>query len=171
MYSKIKLLGHPIHPMLVAFPIAFYTATFVGYVLYAWLGDPMWFRIGFVANVAAVIGALVTAVPGFLDWLIGIPSHSRAKNTGLIHLLLNVTALVLFAVTAFMLWGQWNSATPEVGPAIVITLIGVLATVAAGYFGYTLIQNHHVGVELTPEQQRYEPADTTVTGGSAMRRA
>jgi uncharacterized membrane protein len=57
MYSKLKFLGHPIHPMLVAFPIALYVAAFLGFVVYAWLGDAFWFRLAFVANIAAVLMA------------------------------------------------------------------------------------------------------------------
>ena len=40
MYSKVKIAGHPIHPMLVAFPVAFYTATLVCYLVYNSNEDP-----------------------------------------------------------------------------------------------------------------------------------
>src|ERR1051325_6485834 len=99
MYSKIKLFGHPIHPMLVAYPIAMYTFTFVFLLVYVLQGDPFWFRVALVLNVVGVLMALLTAIPGFLDWLIGIPGGTRAKSTGLTHMILNVTALVLFAMT------------------------------------------------------------------------
>lgn len=170
MYSKIKFLGHPIHPMIVAFPIALYTAAFVGYLVYAWQGDPFWFRVAFVANVAGVVMALVAAVPGFLDWLVGIPQGHAAKRTGGLHMALNVTALVLFALAAWLLWDQWTVATPDLKWAIPLTLVGVLLTVAAGYLGYEMIQRHHVGVDLTPEQQRFEPVNPErVSGESAVR--
>jgi uncharacterized membrane protein len=34
MYSRLKIFGHPIHPMLVAYPIALYTSTLVAYLIY-----------------------------------------------------------------------------------------------------------------------------------------
>jgi uncharacterized membrane protein len=157
MYSKIKLLGHPIHPMLVAFPIAFYTAALRGFIAYAVWGDPFWFQLGLAANIAGVVTALLAAVPGFLDWLLGIPSKHRAKQTGLVHMVLNVSALVLFAINAWLLWDQWTVAVPDLRWAIWLSLLGVALTVGAGYYGYTLIQKHHVGVDLTPDQQQYEP--------------
>lgn len=161
MYSKLKLFGHPIHPMLVAYPIALYTATLVAYILYALLGDIFWFRFAFVTNVAGVLMALVAAIPGFLDWLVGIPNGIRAKSDGLKHLLLNVTALLIFAINLLFYLGQWNASNPNPLLAVLLSLVGVVLTVAAGFFGWTLIQNHHVGVELRPEQARYEPAGET----------
>jgi uncharacterized membrane protein len=172
MYSKLKLLGHPLHPMLVAFPIALYTAAFVAYAVYAWQGDPFWFQVAFTANVAGVVTALVTAVPGFVDWAFGIPNGHSAKKVGTLHMSLNLAALALFAVNALTLWEQWGAAAPDSKWALVLSGLGVLATVGAGYFGYELIQRHHVGVDLTPEQQRFEPATPeAVRGEREYRRA
>ncbi|MCA1555030.1 MAG: DUF2231 domain-containing protein [Chloroflexi bacterium] len=69
--------------------------------------------VALVTNVTGVIMALVTAIPGFLDWLLGIPAGTRAKSAGLTHMLLNVSALVVFAINAFMNLGQWNATAPD----------------------------------------------------------
>jgi len=39
----------------------------------------------------------------------------------------------------------------------VLSIIGVILTVAAGYHGWELIATHKVGVSLTPDQERIEP--------------
>jgi uncharacterized membrane protein len=168
MYSKIKIFGHPLHPMLVAFPIAFYTATLVAFVVYAVVGDPFWFRLAYTANAAGVLMAVVAAIPGFLDWLIGIPRNSQAKKHGLQHMLFNVTALILFALTLWLNSGQWNAARPETTLSIVLPAIGFLLTLMAGYLGWTLVQTHHTGVQFTPDEERClrkgpygAPADTS----------
>src|ERR1051325_10864773 len=49
MYSKIKIFGHPIHPILVAFPIAFYTGALAAFIAYNVNGDAFWFKVGYVA--------------------------------------------------------------------------------------------------------------------------
>jgi len=158
MYSKVKLLGHPLHPMLIAFPVAFYTATFIAYVVYALGGSLFAFQLGVVANIAGVVMAVVAAVPGFIDWFFGIPRATMAKTVGLRHLLLNVTALILFLITAIVNGAQWTSTVPDVTLGWILSLIGVGLTVAAGFFGWSLIQDHKVGVNLTPEQARLQAA-------------
>jgi len=155
MYSKVKILGHPIHPMLVAYPIALYTATLVAYIIYAAHNDPFFFRAAVAANIAGIFMAGLAALPGFIDWAVGIPSESPAKGHGLSHMLLNVTALVIFIINAIVHTGDWKHPSGT-GSGIILALLGVLCTVAAGYFGWTMIQNDHVGVALTPEQERLE---------------
>jgi uncharacterized membrane protein len=147
MYSKIKIAGHPLHVMLVAYPIAFYTATLVCFLVYGSNHDPFWFKVAYVANAAGVVMAAVAALPGFIDWAMGIPGETKAKKTGLIHLLFNVTALLLFAINLYLQTGKWNDTNPDSGPAVWLTLFGVLVTVIAGFYGWTLVQKHHVGVD------------------------
>lgn len=155
MYSKVKILGHPIHPMLIAYPIAFYTATLVAYIVYAANSDPFFFKAAVAANIAGVVMAAVAALPGFIDWAVGIPSGTAAKGHGLTHMLLNVTALVLFIINALIHTGNWDKPSGSAS-GIILALLGVLCTVGAGYFGWTMIQTDHVGVQLTPEQERME---------------
>ncbi len=157
MYSRVKIAGHPVHPMLVSFPIAFYTATFASYITYAVNGDPFWFRAAYAANFAGVIMALVAAIPGFIDWSMGIPAGTHAKKDGIKHMSLNVTALALFAITLWLNSGQWGAPAPVMRYAIVLPALGLISTVAAGYLGWTLVQKHHVGVQIAPcPEVRYE---------------
>ena len=155
MYSKVKILGHPIHPMLVAYPIALYTSTLVAYIIYAANKDPFFFKASVAANIAGIVMAALTALPGFIDWAVGIPGGTAAKSHGLTHMLLNVTALVLFIINALIHTGDWKNPSGEAS-GIILALLGVLCTVGAGYFGWTMIQTDHVGVELSPEQERLD---------------
>jgi uncharacterized membrane protein len=149
MYSRVKIAGHPVHPMLVAYPVAFYTATLVCYIVYSSNNNPFWFKVAIVANIAGVVMAAVAAIPGFIDWL-NIPADSRAKKTGLFHLLCNVLALVCFGITALTEYKKWNDINPTPGFAIPLTALGFVLTLAAGFLGWTLVQKHHVGVDVTP---------------------
>lgn len=153
MHAKATIAGHPIHPMLIAIPVAFYTATLVAFIVYASNGEMAAFRFGVVCNIIGAAGAILAAIPGFVDWAFGIPTGTRAKRDGLIHLGLNVMALVLFIVNAAYQGARWNAALPDAISAIVLSGIGVLLTAAAGSLGWILVQTHHVGVHLTPEQE------------------
>ena len=147
MYSKVKIAGHPIHPMLIAYPVAFYTATLVCYIVYSSNQNPFWFKVAVVDNIAVAAMAAVAALPGFIDWLF-IPKDSRAKKTGLFHMVCNVLALVCFAIVAFTECKKWDEANPTLGLAIPLTALGFGLTLAAGFLGWTLVQKHHVGVDI-----------------------
>lgn len=155
MYSKIKIFGHPIHPMLVAFPVALYTAAMACYIIYNNNADAFWFKAGLAANIAGVGMAVLAALPGFIDWL-NIPSDTKAKRTGIIHLVFNVVSLVLFAINAYMLYDQWTATTPELYYALPLTIAGFICTLVAGFMGWTLVQKHHVGVDPLPHEIRAE---------------
>lgn len=181
MYSKVKIAGHPIHPMLVAFPVTFYTTTLIGFVAYALTDNLFWWRVGLWSNVAGVVMAVVAAVPGVIDWAFGIPKNSMAKATGLKHMLLNLGALTLFLVNLIVHRNSWMDdrvmmgaaevttgseaavvmESVVVGPdprtALILSALGFLLTLFAGFLGWSRVQTHHVGIELSEEQKRLEP--------------
>src|SRR5438067_9987124 len=69
MESKAKLLGHPIHPMLIVFPLGL-LATAVAFDIVALsTSDGSWFRISFWMIAAGIIGGLLSAVFGLVDWI------------------------------------------------------------------------------------------------------
>ena len=153
MYSKVKIAGHPIHPMLIAYPVAFYTAALVCYIVYNSNQDPFWFKVAVVANIAGVVMAVAAALPGFIDWLF-IPTDSRAKKTGLFHMVCNVLALLCYAVVGFTECKKWSDANPTLGIAIPLTALGFVLTLTAGFLGWTLVQKHHIGVDIEHPAQR-----------------
>jgi uncharacterized membrane protein len=160
MYSKVKLLGHPVHPMLVSYPIAFYTATAVSWILFVTTsGGYIWVDVAIAANVAGVIMAVVAAVPGFIDWSTGIPAGTAAKRHGTIHMSLNVLALVLMLVNAALHLDRWTMTIhPHSLSGFILALAAVACTIVAGYFGWIMVQNDHVGVAFSAQDQpRLDP--------------
>ncbi len=179
MYSRVKVSGHPIHPMLVAFPVTFYTTTLIGFAAYAITQSLFWWQVGLWSNLAGVATAVLAAVPGTIDWATGIPRGSAARALGLKHMLLNLSALFLFSLNLALQRNTWSvvgnvanlqgrvlsdmalltadaSASPGMAVALVLSATGFLVTLLAGFLGFSLVQVHHVGVELTDEQRRLE---------------
>ncbi len=153
MYSKARIAGHPIHPMLIAFPVALYVVTVVTLIVHAGTDDPFWYRAALWSNVAGVVMAGVAAVPGLID-LLSLPRHTRARSTGLRHAAFNVLALVLFVISAVLLYRGWSGAPSlaalDVTAPLVLSILGVCSTLVAGWLGWTLVQTHHVGVKPGP---------------------
>lgn len=156
MYSKIKIFGHPVHPMLVSFPITFYTAAFVCFVIYQTNGNPFWHNVALLSNIAGVVTALLAAVPGLLEWWLGIPKDTAAKKRGALHGALNVVALLFFAANWFALRGTLDNPPADNFWPVVLTAIGLGVTMVAGWHGYALIGTHKVGVDLSPQQEMLE---------------
>jgi uncharacterized membrane protein/nitrite reductase/ring-hydroxylating ferredoxin subunit len=144
MKSKAVLLGHPLHPMLIPFPFAFLT----GAVLFdaiGWLRDaPSWWTTGSYLSAAGVATGLLAAIPGLIDFLYTVPPNSSAKARATKHLLLNVTAIALFAAA----W--WIRGTADARPGIAVLgleLIGVALLGTGGYLGGTLVTRNLIGVD------------------------
>jgi uncharacterized membrane protein len=149
-YSQATVAGHPLHPMLVGFPVAFYTATFVAFVIFAVNAEPFWYRLAFIANVAGVVMAVVAAIPGFIDWSLGIPSRTAAKRTGALHMGFNILALLMFGVNLAVSAGGWRELAPNVVAPLVFSGLGLVLTLCAGWLGWQMVQTHHVGVLPKP---------------------
>ncbi len=158
MYSQANIKGHAIHPMLVGFPIAFYTATFLAFIVYAAVGNVFWFQFGTVTAWAGVGFAILAAVPGLVDWSMGIPKDTKAKARGTRHMVLNLVAFAAFLITAIVATGRFGLIDPGAAWPIILSAIGLGFTIPAGFIGWELVQKDHVGVELTPEQVRLEAA-------------
>jgi uncharacterized membrane protein len=171
MYSKAKISGHPIHPALIAFPVAFYVATAVVLITFAATHDAFWFHVSAYTSLAAVIMAAIAAVPGVID-LFSIPSGTRARQTAYTHALLNIVTLLLFVIVTMLVWRQWR-AWPTTGldarVPIVLSVIGVASLVGAGAFGWRLVQTHHVGVIDPLPAEELGSVKTTLPGTGPMR--
>lgn len=147
MQSKIKLFGHPVHPMIVPFPIAFNTATMICCIVYATNANTFWFHVAFIANCAAVVMAVVAILPGLIDWL-SIPTLTDAKSTGLKHMVANVVALGLFTANAAVMFTEYSMANPPAVSHVMMTVAGFLVMLYAGFKGWSLVQRHHIGVDM-----------------------
>jgi uncharacterized membrane protein len=157
MESKARVMGHPIHPILVPFPIGLLTTSVIFDVVYLLAGGARWAEISFWMIAVGVIGGLLAAVFGFIDWL-GIPSGTRAKSIGLGHGLSNVLMVALFAVSWLLRSGAPGD--PGVLP-IVLSFLGVGLVSLGGFLGGELVFRMGIGVE--------EGANPNASGSSSGR--
>ena len=141
MKSKASIDGHPIHTILVSFPIAFFAGTFICDIVFLFTGKLYLWHIGKAVNLAGIIMALAAAVPGFIDYLFTVPPASSAKSRAAKHGLLNVSVLILYTIAILM--KQYGSQR-----ALIISLeaIGVLLLGIAGFMGGTLVYRNQIGV-------------------------
>jgi uncharacterized membrane protein len=143
MESRARLLGHPIHPMLVVLPLGLFIMAVVFDATYLWRGAPTFATVGYWNIAGGVVGGLLAAVFGLIDWL-AIPKRTRAKRIGLLHGGSNVLVIAAFA---FAWWSR--SQTADVVPTTGVFAIEVAALVlgaVAGWLGGELVDRLGVGV-------------------------
>src|SRR5438067_1111709 len=102
MRSRAHFRGHGIHPILIPFPIAFIYGAFVFDAAGMAAGRPGWWITGRHLAIAAVVMAVLAAVPGLIDYLTVVPPKSSAKARATKHLAINLTA-VACVIAALML--------------------------------------------------------------------
>jgi uncharacterized membrane protein len=144
MESKVKLLGHPIHPMLIVFPLGLLVSAVIFDILYFITGNAALATVSFWNIAGGVIGGLVAAVFGLLDWL-AVPAGTRAKQIGLYHGVGNVVVVLLFAVSW---WQRRNHPNLEPGPiTFTLEVVGLALGTVTAWLGGELVDRLGVGVD------------------------
>jgi uncharacterized membrane protein len=143
--SRFKFLGHPIHPVLVVFPVALLVTAAALDLLTWWQGA---FHYAAVAHLNMGIGVAIGIIAmafGWLDWL-AIPERTRAKRIGAIHGVLNMVALALFALTWAQRQGTADLAISATWLTVEVAALLILAV--GGWLGGELVDRLAVGVDV-----------------------
>ena len=143
MESKVKFAGHPVHPMLIVFPLGLLATAVIFDIIYLVSSNSQWTVTAYYMIGAGIIGGLAAAVFGWLDW-IAIPAGTRARRLGLWHGIGNVVVVGLFILSWIL--RRENPAVPPTG-AIVAGLTGVVIALATAWLGGELVDRLGVGVD------------------------
>jgi uncharacterized membrane protein len=141
MESRASINGHPIHPMLVVFPIGLWVFSFVADLLFIVTGNNVWSAVAYYTMGGGILGALVAAIPGMVD-LFSITT-GRTRVIGLIHMSINLVVVVLFVIN---FWIRTSAEVASTG-AIWFSGISVALLAISGWLGGELVFRHRVGVQ------------------------
>ena len=140
--STASIAGHPIHPMLIPFAIAFFVATFVCDLVFWGTRNPSWFDATLWLLGAGLIMAALAAVAGLTD-VLGEPKI-RALSTAWWHAGGNVLAVVIQIVNFFLRYGEGSKAVLPTG--IILSAVVVCILLFTGWKGWELVYRGRVGV-------------------------
>jgi uncharacterized membrane protein len=143
MTSRAKAFGHPIHPMLIPFPVGLLVTAVVFDIIYL-ITDRTGFAVasGYMIG-AGIVGGLLAAPFGWIDWF-KIPADTRAKNIGLVHGLANIVVMVLFAVSWLLRFGaDWEPTTV----ALACSFVAVVIASVAAWLGGELVDRLAIGID------------------------
>jgi uncharacterized membrane protein len=143
MESRAKLLGHPVHQMLVVFPLGLLAMAVIFDLFAIGLADGYWSEISYWMIAAGVVTGLLAAPFGFVDWL-AIPSRTRAKRIGAVHGLGNVVVVLMFGLSWLM---RSDAPTAPDVLALALSFAGGGLALFTGWLGGELVDRLAVGVD------------------------
>jgi uncharacterized membrane protein len=146
MKSRLQFAGHPLHPMVVAFPIALYVTGFICDVLFALLHDPFWASMAFWSLVFGVIGNLGAAVTGLPDYLAILRERSDARRVANSHLVFGVSLVVVQSLNAVIHAAGDASSGRSTALSLIVDVIALGLLGLQGWYGGELVYRYRIGV-------------------------
>jgi uncharacterized membrane protein len=156
MEGKVKLFGHPVHPMLIVFPLGLLATAAVFDILFLSTGNRVFPTVSFYVIAAGVIGGLLAAIFGFLDWL-GLPKNSRARYIGGWHGTGNFVIVVLFALSWLVRLNNADFIPSSL--ALTFSFLGAGLAFITGWLGGEMV--YRLGVAVDPGANVNAPSSLT----------
>lgn len=140
--STASSMGHPIHPALVPFPIAFFIGAFLTDLVFLRTDTAFWATASFWLIAAGLVGAVLAALAGLTDFL--GDRRIRAIGAAWAHMLGNVTVVVIELINLWLRLDDPAAALPSPGAYLsgaAFVLLGI-----TGWLGGELVFRHRIGV-------------------------
>jgi len=144
MRTPANIARHPVHPMLVPFPIGLWVFSFICDLIFTFgSGAAVWKTVALYTMVGGTIGALVAAIPGLID-LLSLPPEPR--KTAIIHMSMNLTIVVLFAIN---IWLRVSAGDAGAGSNNLtwLSLVAIVLLLVSGWLGGKLVYESGVAVD------------------------
>jgi nitrite reductase/ring-hydroxylating ferredoxin subunit/uncharacterized membrane protein len=165
MRSRASFKSHPLHPMLIPFPLAFLVGAFVADVAAALLASGGVALMASYLALAGIATALLAAIPGFIDYRHTVPPESSGKERATKHMAANLGAVALFALVVILREGM---DVPLGILLLAMQALGAALLAAGGWMGGTLVYRNQIGVDHRYadagkwNEERVEPDGATV---------
>jgi uncharacterized membrane protein len=145
MRTPASIAGHPIHPMLVMLPVGLFIFSLLCDLI-ALISDvpDTWHLVALYTMVGGFIGALIAAMPGFIDFL--SITNERVRKIAIMHMAFNLVAVTLYGVN---IWLRVNG-EDATGTPLLLSLLGVGLLGISGWLGGSMVYRHGVGVNAGP---------------------
>jgi len=143
MKSAAHVKGHPLHPILITFPIAFFSGSLFFDLACLLTAQIHLGQVAYWIQISGVGFALLAAIPGAIDYFLTVPPKSTGKKRATQHALLNITTVALFTG----IWFYRQSANASQYIVVVLDIIGVSLLAIAGWMGGTLVYRNQIGVD------------------------
>lgn len=148
--TTVTIGHHPLHPILIVFPIALLFTALGSDLLYWWTGDPFFARGSLWLIGAGAAGAAVAAVTGFIDF--ATVRYTREQISSWSHMLAGITTLSL--ATANLLTRYADPAGSVLPLGLLLSLDTAVMLICTGWLGGNLTFRHLIGSYLEEEEAK-----------------
>ncbi len=139
--SRVAIAGHPLHAMLVAFPVALTMCVLGADLLYWWTGNAFWPEAAAWASFGALLMGVIAGVTGTVELLI-VPGI-RNRSASWTHFVLAVMLLSILGANWLLRVGQPEEAVLPLGLAL--SVLAAAMTVVTGWHGGKLVFDYQIG--------------------------
>jgi len=147
MPSTASFKGHPLHPIIIPLPIGLWIFSIVSDLIFKFgFGGPVWNDVAFYTLGGGIVGALIAALPGFID--LTDLQNPKTKTIAIWHMTINLLAALLYCVN---FWLRMHRA-PGDNLLIVLSVIGIVLIIISGWLGGELVYVRGVAVKQPPDQ-------------------
>jgi uncharacterized membrane protein len=148
--STARIAGHPIHPMLVPFPIAFFTGALACDIAFRYTSNSFWASCAYWLLGAGVVMALVAALAGLTDF--AGDRRIRDLRVAWLHAGGNV---ILVLIEAYNFYIRYDMAGPPATPpyGLALSAIAVVLMLFNGWQGWEMVYRHRVAVLDAPGEK------------------
>ena len=143
MQSRARFLSHPIHQIVIVFPLGLFFTSAIFDLIGLATSSSRWNFVASYMIGAGLVGGVAAAVAGLVDYL-AIPARTRARKIGMIHGIASLGMVAMFGIGGWLRMGQPSHPTPV---ALLFSWGGVLVGAAAGWLGGELVTRMGIGVD------------------------
>jgi uncharacterized membrane protein len=140
MQGKATFRGHPLHLMLVSFPVAFWTGALGTDIAGVVTSDPFWWRMSVTLIAMGTATGALASLFGYIDYAT-VPMNARARSVATIHLWTSLATLALYAGALAL---RLHAFASFAGTAL--STAGALVLLVGGYYGSELANRYRVGI-------------------------
>jgi uncharacterized membrane protein len=140
--SSVAILGHPLHPFIVTFPVAFLTTVLLTDIIFLVTASSFWATASFWLIIGGILTGILAGVTGMLDFF---KIHRvREHKAGWIHMTGNIMVLVLSGINLFLRWNNIADGITPWGFIVSLVVAGLLGI--TGWYGGELVYRHKIAV-------------------------
>ncbi|MCR2822766.1 DUF2231 domain-containing protein [Lederbergia panacisoli] len=142
--GKLRLFGHPVHPVVTHFPMALLPVSLLGDLLGVWTDASFWWSFSFYNLAIGLVMSIPALITGTIDFLV-IPQKGAPERIALRHMTIMISAITMYAASFFIRIGVETPFGWRLTSSISLSFLGLIFLLIGGWLGGQLVYRHAIG--------------------------